>query len=335
MAGDLSEMTERNEGMAKYRNRLEPAAIVQGDIVSSEELARSITRASSKQAFYTAQLLVDSHLVGDFCRAYAYFRWADDVVDQTARSDGQRLSFIKRQRKLIEALHARQRPADLSAEEEMLADLVHNHKNGKAGLRSFIENMFAVIEFDARRKGSTVRREQLDSYSGWLARSVTDGLQYFIGNEAAYPDGESRYLAAHGAHIVHLLRDTVRDIDNGYINIHQEYLDEHGIAPGDIDSPPFRAWVQERTELARRQFREGKRYLESLEVLRCKIAGYWYCARFESILDTIEGDGYALRAEYKSEWVWPRMLWLSIAIAIRHAYRRAHVFRARQPRTRQ
>ena len=36
-----------------------------------------------------------------------------------------------------------------------------------------------------------------------------------------------------------------------------------------------------------------------LDVLRCKVAGYWYCARFEAVLDTIESDGYRLRAEYE------------------------------------
>ena len=36
-------------------------------------LARSITRASSKQAYYTARLMVDKDLANDFYRAYAYF----------------------------------------------------------------------------------------------------------------------------------------------------------------------------------------------------------------------------------------------------------------------
>jgi hypothetical protein len=42
-------------------------------------LAQSITWAGSKQAYYTARLMVDKDLVNDFYRAYAYFRWADDI----------------------------------------------------------------------------------------------------------------------------------------------------------------------------------------------------------------------------------------------------------------
>ena len=44
-------------------------------------LAHTITRASSKQFYYTAYILVDKDLVDNCCRAYGYFRWADDVVD--------------------------------------------------------------------------------------------------------------------------------------------------------------------------------------------------------------------------------------------------------------
>ena len=51
---------------------------------STASLARSITLAASKQTYYTARLLVDRDLVDDFFRAYAYFRWADDIVDAPA-----------------------------------------------------------------------------------------------------------------------------------------------------------------------------------------------------------------------------------------------------------
>ncbi len=67
-------------------------------------LARSITRASSKQAYYTARLLVDKDLVDDFYRAYAYFRWADDIIDASSQSNDHHISFIKRQRELIDAV---------------------------------------------------------------------------------------------------------------------------------------------------------------------------------------------------------------------------------------
>ena len=70
----------------------------------SAELAQSITRAGSKQTYYTARFMVDKDLVDDFYRAYAYFRWIDDVIDVSSRTDDERHRFITRQKELIEDL---------------------------------------------------------------------------------------------------------------------------------------------------------------------------------------------------------------------------------------
>ncbi len=48
-------------------------------------LAADITRAASKQTYYTIRFLVDRSLVEDAYRAYAYFRWVDDCLDQEKR----------------------------------------------------------------------------------------------------------------------------------------------------------------------------------------------------------------------------------------------------------
>jgi phytoene/squalene synthetase len=287
-------------------------------------LAQSMTRVGSKQTYYMARLVVDRGLVSDFYRAYAYFRWADDVVDAPA-STGNRISFIQRQRELIDRLYRDERPRGLTSEEEIVADLIGRDRGESSGLQSFIRHMLAVIEFDAHRKGRLVSQHELTRYSNWLARSVTDGLQYFIGNGHPYPVTEDRYLAATAAHITHLLRDMLPDVADGFINIPREYLEAYGISPEDVHSPPFRAWVRERVELARRYFREGKHYLDKLDVLRCKIAGYWYCARFEGVLEKIERDGYVLRPLYSerrkaSNWI--RMAWLGLSVTAQHVFRR-------------
>lgn len=289
---------------------------------SSANLAQSITRAGSRQTYYTAQLMVDKNLVSDFYRAYAYFRWADDIIDVTSQSRDERISFVKRQRKLIDRLYNDERPSNLEPEENIVADLINHDKEENSRLRSFINNMFAIIEFDAYRKGRGINSNELAWYSNCLSQSVTDGLQYFIGNNNPYPTGENRCLAAYAAHITHLLRDMISDIRDGFINIPQEYLNEHGIDPEDLDSPPFRAWVRNRVEQARENFREGKRYLDSLEVLRCKIMGYWYCARFEGVLDIIERDGFTLRAVYNKQFVWFKMLGLGIILTFQHIFNR-------------
>ena len=47
----------------------------------SGALAATITKAASKQTYYTIRLFVDRGRVEDAYRAYGYFRWVDDVLD--------------------------------------------------------------------------------------------------------------------------------------------------------------------------------------------------------------------------------------------------------------
>lgn len=292
-------------------------------------LARTITWAGSKQAYYTARLMVDKELVDDFYRAYAYFRWADDVVDSPAskgypfQSNERQIAFVQRQRELIDGLYRNECPEDLTVEEELVADLISHDRGENSGLQSFIRNMLAVIEFDAHRKGRLISQQELLWYSQRVAQSVTDGIQYFIGNGHPYPDGNGRYSAALGAHVTHLLRDTRPDTADGFINIPRENLEPTGIGPDDVDSPPYREWVRERVAQARQLFKEGKRYLDGLDVLRCKIVGHWYCARFERVLEMIEQDDYYLRPKYEERrnmFTWTRIAWLGLAVTLRHFF---------------
>jgi len=262
------------------------------------DLARAITQASSKQSYYTARLMVDQDLEFDCYRAYAYFRWVDDVVDIECQNRKARLAFIQRQKDLVERLYHAEYPPNLTPEEEIIADLIHNDRGECYRLRSYIRNFLAVIEFDADRKGRLITQSELDWYAHTLGKAVTDGIQYFVCNGHSYPESENRYLAATGAHIVHMLRDLLGDIPEGYINIPVEAIRAHDIDINNLDSEFLQTWVKSRVLLARQYFSEGKKYLDELSVLRCRIVGYWYCARFETLLDTIEADDYVLKISY-------------------------------------
>jgi len=295
-------------------------------------LARFITREASKQSYLIARLLADRDLVDDCLRAYAYFRWADDVVDAQGRPAAERIAFIERQTALVDALYRNERPEDLTPEEAILADLIEHDRGENSGLQEYIRSFIEVLSFDARRKGKTISQAELTCYSNRLGKAVTDAIQYFIGNEHTYPDTDNRYLAATAAHITHMLRDMVDDLEQGFVNIPQEWLaaqqtglDPEAIGPEFVTSRPFRAWVQRQVEQARAYFRDGKRYLNELDVLRCKIAGYWYCARFECVLDVIERDDYLLRPHYESRrnyLTWLKMGWLTVSLTLGHLTRR-------------
>jgi len=209
-------------------------------------LAQNITQQGSRQTYFTARIMVDKDLTSDFFRSYAYFRWLDDVIDIHAQTDEERISFIERQKNIIDGLFKNEHFEELTIEEQIIGDLIRNTRTEGSGLESFIRNMFAIIEFDARRKGRLINRDELIWYKSKLGKSVTDGILYFVGNGHPYPKGDYKYLAATAAQITHLLRDMLRDIADGLINIPREYLEENGIGPENIDSSPFKSWVQER-----------------------------------------------------------------------------------------
>jgi phytoene/squalene synthetase len=298
-----------------------PGAFVKGNI-DTAKLARSIAWKGSKQLFFISFLLADRDLVDDCLRAYAYFRWADDIIDLQMHVDTERRVFMDRQQELVRALYGGETREDLYPEERMLADLISHDRSPDSGLRSFIQQFLWVLAFDARRDDVVKSRTELEEYTRRLAIAVLDGIQYFIGNRVAYPQTPDRLLAVTGAHITHMLRDQRPDIAGGILNVPREAMETYGLDPKDPDSEAFRAWVRDRVAEARMLFRDGRGYIEGLDVLRCRLAGIWYCARFERVLDTIEHDGYLLRTEYhdrKEFGAWMEMFQLGIQTVFRYA----------------
>jgi hypothetical protein len=275
-------------------------------------LAAAITRAASQQTYYTIRFLADRDRAADAYRAYAYFRWVDDRLDDAAGAPAAQAAFVARQRSLLatgyrgEAL-----PADLCPEERLLAELIAADGEPNSGLQSYLRNMMAVMAFDAGRRGRAISQAELSEYTRLLATAVTDALFHFIGHDCGAPCGEARYLAVSGAHVIHMLRDTLEDCAVGYFNVPAEYLAARGIAPDDVQSPAYREWVAARVRLARRYFRAGRAYLAQVENRRCRLAGYAYLARFEWMAGAIERDGYRLRAAYPERKSPAAGLWMA------------------------
>jgi hypothetical protein len=250
--------------------------------------------AASKQT-YTIRFLVDRDRILDAYRAYAYFRWVDDWLDQKTTARSERLAFMERQQALVSCCYIGELPNDLTPEEGIFADLIQRNPAQDSGCTPY-SNMMAVMAFDADRRAAISHMS-----GGILALFVhrrDEALHYFIGHDDPSPQDEAHYLAVTGAHVTHMLRDTFEDVAAGYYNIPHEFLESHKIDPWDLGSDPYREWVKSRVQLARDYFKAGKGYLNQVKNLRCRIAGYAYMARFEGTLDAIEREGYRLRAEY-------------------------------------
>ncbi|HEX9016740.1 MAG TPA: squalene/phytoene synthase family protein [Chloroflexota bacterium] len=289
-------------------------------------IASEITRAASKQTYYTIRFLVDRERVDDAYRAYAYFRWVDDVLDAPGCSEdlgsaavsAERTSFLDQQQSLLHRCLRGARPRAANAQEQMLVDLLQHNAGNDAGLRAYVQNMMLVMEFDVRRRGRLVSRTELDQYTRWLAVAVTEAMHFFIGNGAYTPHDETRYLAVSGAHIAHMLRDARDDLQAGYYNVPREVLEDAQIGPGDVESEAYRAWVKSRVATARACFAAGRDYLSRVESFRSRLAGLAYMARFELVLDTIEKDGFGVRPAYRerrSPGSALRMAWLALTSA--------------------
>lgn len=289
-------------------------------LTAQPTLAPSITKAASKQTFYTIRFLVDRERVADAYRAYAYFRWVDNTLDSDLALSGglispcslgvsnpadearERIIFLERQKSLLEKCYRGDTLPAITPEEQMLIELVQHDHEKNSGLQSYLRNMMHVMEFDARRRGRLISQTELNEYTHWLATAVTEAMHYFIGHCSYAPHDETRYLAVAAAHITHMLRDTFDDVQAGYYNIPREVLEANHIQLQDgasTQSKAYRAWVKSRVLLARKYFQAGRGYLARVANPRCRLAGFAYTARFEWLLDTIEQEGYLLRPEYQ------------------------------------
>ena len=97
--------------------------------------ASAMTKAASKQAYYTIRFLADRDLVDAAYWAYAYFRWVDDVIDAGLRSVSERIAFLERQTSFLEDCYSGSSPKNTSPEENMLVQLIRQDHGKNTGLQ--------------------------------------------------------------------------------------------------------------------------------------------------------------------------------------------------------
>ena len=128
-------------------------------------LASSITKPASKQTYYTIRFLVDRERVDDAYRAYAYFRWVDDVIDANSGSENERKSFLERQKALLQNCYRGDPPRDIDMQELLLVELAQRDRERDSGLGVYLHGMMHVMDFDARRRGRLISQVELNQYT--------------------------------------------------------------------------------------------------------------------------------------------------------------------------
>jgi hypothetical protein len=278
---------------------------------ANRNLPAWITRAASKQAYYTFRLLVRPEHTQDAYRAYAYFRWLDDQLDDNRGSRQEKLDLINRQQCLLNGCYRGEAQSVAIPEEQMLVDLVANDHEKSSRLQFYLRNMMAVMSFDVERRGRLITQAELVQYSRLLSMAVTELLFYFIDRDEPSPCNAARYQAVRGAHIAHMLRDMLDDIDAGYVNLPIEVLGSQPISAEFLHSRSFRQWVLERVRLAHQCFSTGRQYFKDVRDVRCRLAAYAYLARFEWMLRAIEKDAYRLRRAYPERKSFSTACWMA------------------------
>ena len=193
--------------------------------------ASSITKAASKQTYFTIRFLVDRDRVEDAYRAYGYFRWVDDLLDADSGSESERRAFLERQKSLLEQSYRGDFPRDCEiVQEKMLVDLVRHDQEEEqwpAILPAQHDAGHGIRCPAPRQVDLAGRTERVHALAG--DRSDRSPALFHRAMVILHLMDETRYLAVSAAHITHMLRDTYDDLLAGYFNIPREVLEANHI----------------------------------------------------------------------------------------------------------
>lgn len=173
-----------------------------------------------------------------FAAVYAYFRWADDAVDNPMASPQEIQRFASQQVAWVasgESMGPARRPEEMWLRAAL---------NEDPGLEKAVFAMWKALDFDSRRKpGRTLRAEQVDEQINGIGDAFAEGLHQCFGNGAT-----PRRLKAlcRATTTLHQLRDRIEDDNRGYSNV-----------PTEIKAPEEPAWKRARIELAQLTLRAG------------------------------------------------------------------------------
>lgn len=263
-----------------------------------------VKRAQSSTQAHTATYLLALALLRNpirsyFFMLYAYTRWHDDFVDDSARSYEEKQSFVTRQSTLLEELYLGQHPSDLQPEEQYLYHLVQLDLKSGERIRPFFHDMFAAFAFDAQRWGKAIvpTEEEIETYVERIGRGAIGGAHCLLfPNRPLLP--MSRYLLGEGIEMVHMIRDFPIDLQEKRVNISRQEMETFSIDSNQINTPAFCLWVRNRCEEARWRIQTGQEILVALPSLAAKLAWYLYSARYEWLLRKFANDDYRLRLDY-------------------------------------
>ena len=266
----------------------------------TSNLASAITKAASKQTYYTIRFLVTGHgsMTPTGIRLFPLGGRRPRRRCVLRSGPGRRRAFARE----LDSWTVRnpcwthclrgEAPRDADPHEAMLVELVRHADPSDARLEAYLRHMMLVMDFDVRRRGRLVSQAELDEYTRWLATAVTEAMHYFIGNGAAAPDDEHPLAGCLGrAHPAH----APRHLRGRPCRLLQRPA---GGARGALDRPcgcPLRRLPRLgrgiACDLHGRTSTPARSTSRGVHSRRHRLAGLAYIARFEWLIETLEQGG--------------------------------------------
>ncbi len=250
------------------------------------KLASEITRKESPFAYQISNLLFFPNRKNILLHYYAYFRWADDQVDNVTFPINEIQLFIKRQKNLITSWYEGNTVKPLTIFEEMAFVATQEDIYQGKQLKNMVVSFLDALDWDVQRKHKITNQMHLNRYSFLLGNSYAEGLLYGLGLNPLNPDYLiPKVLCGIAAHRAHILRDLKIDIKLGYLNIPVEEFETFSIQLG----MPWMcsSWIKQKVAETKRLFVKGLKNKHRLPSMRSQLVFYLYCQKYIHALEEV------------------------------------------------
>lgn len=231
----------------------------------SDAFVRDAFLAAGEKRYMLARLAYP-YLLGPNWRwallGWAYIKCLDDVVDEDVNNQ-RAMETLKDHRRLLERTYAKGFCDPMCSTPENYGQLFYawDQRCGSS-LRAPMEAVLETMEFDLRRRGAPLSREEIDTYIVKMGCALSEILTHFavpgrVVSVGLREAGSRAYLYAD------TLMDLAHDIELGLINIPAEDLEEKMIDLG-AGFEAFRPWVEARVPEVEGHFDKAIRLMNEL-----------------------------------------------------------------------
>ena len=231
------------------------------DLKTAFVLSENIAKSKSPKAKFILDLIVGKNIRGYLNLCFAYLRWLDDFVDNPQNNIIEKISLVRRQKRLIENFNLFDEAAKIYIEESFLFHFIKFAiSQQKTFLIDALKMMIDTIEMDALRleHGGIYDKEEMRAYIEKNSKAFFDIITWFVAPNNSYT--LQNIYCGKFATMLFMLRDFEEDIKIGFINITKEDLelydlDEHNI----YISNNLNRWTEKRfKEIIEQLFTEAK-----------------------------------------------------------------------------